>query len=460
VSDCWRSVLRVIRDGSDLSSGSFIARPSGYDAVPLQNDNPGFVAQASDLVERYGSPLFVFDEQTLRENYRELRRELDDRYPDSHIHYAVKANYNLGLLSILQSEGCAAEVYGDCEMSGALQAGFEPGDLMLTGMNRRQQTIETALEHGVNRLLVDNATELEKVCDAADATGSRPGVLIRGNPAMEVPTNPDIATATRESKFGLDIASGHAMEVAKAAADATAVVLEGVHLHIGSQITSAEPYEIATREIVEFAAAIRDQTGVEIETVDMGGGFPVSYDETMPSPAVIVAQIATAIEDSCREHGLAEPTLLLEPGRRIVGSAGALLTTVGVIKETPYATFAVLDAGSTLLGDWRYPIYTPVNEPETHSYDVAGPLCYTGDVIAEDVTLPELTMGDVVVVDRVGAYTLTGAGHTNAEPLPPAVLLDLDGEPHVIRKRETCEDVFEKDVVPPKSDNETPSRNL
>lgn len=428
--------------------------------MPSQNQNPTLVDRGSDLVERYGSPLFVFDEHTLQENYRELRQELDDRYPDSRIHYAVKANYNLGLLSLLQNEGCAAEVYGNCEMSGALQAGFEPDDLVLTGMNRRQEEIETALERGVDKLLVDNATELEKICDAADATETRPDVLIRGNPAMEVPTNPGIATATRESKFGLDIASGRAMEVAEAAADATGVVLEGVHLHIGSQITSAEPYGIATREMIEFVAAIRDRTGVEIGTLDMGGGFPVSYDETMPSPAAIVDQIATAIEDGCRKHGLAEPTLLLEPGRRIVGSAGALLATVGVIKETPYATFAVLDAGSTLLGDWRYPIYTPTDEPETHSYDVAGPLCYTGDVIAEDVTLPELTRGDVVVVDRVGAYTLTGAGHTNAEPLPPAVLIDSDGEPHVVRKRETCEDVFEKDLVPPSSDNEMPSRNV
>lgn len=416
--------------------------------MELESRQSFLADHAVDFVDEFGTPLYVFDESTLRANYRTLRKSLDRHYPNARVHYAVKANYNLGVLSVLRDEGCGAEAYASCELSGALAAGFDPDDVVLTGMNRRQEHVESALERGVSRFLVDNETELEKVIDGAEATDTRPNVLIRGNPAMAVPTTPRIATATRESKFGLDIESGRAMAVARTAAESNAVTLEGVHLHMGSQIEHAEPYGIAVAEMLAFAASIRDELGVEIEVLDMGGGFPMVYDVSMPEPESIIQQIGSAIEEGCDVHELPEPRLLLEPGRWIAGTAGALLATVGVVKETPHATFAVLDAGSKLLGNWPYPIYAPTDAPETQEYHVAGPLCYSGDIIAEDVSLPELSRGDLLVIDRAGAYTLVSADNTNAEPIPAAVLVDGDREPWLIRERETCEDVFSKDVIP------------
>lgn len=405
-------------------------------------------AHESTIAE-YGTPAFVFFEAELRRNYRELRESLDDHYPDSRIHFAAKANFNLAVLSVLADEGCGAEAFSGCELSATRRAGFEPADTLLTGMNRDQGAIERALREGVGHLLVDNAAELDRIEAAAGETGTTPRVLLRGNPAMEVPTHPDIATATRESKFGLDIDSGRAMAVAKRIVESERVELAGVQLHAGSQIRAAEPYAVATRAMLDFAADIRDDLGVEIDVLDMGGGLPIPYDEAVPGTDEIVETIADAIEDRCTEHGLARPTLCLEPGRRLVGTAGALVGTVGAIKETPAGTFAILDVGTNAVGThWQYPIYALAGGEATRTYDVAGPLCYSGDVVQEDVPLPELTRGDRLVVDRVGAYSLASASHTNATPKPPVLLVRENGDTNLIRARETCTDVFGEDRVP------------
>ncbi|MFB6194651.1 MAG: diaminopimelate decarboxylase [Haloplanus sp.] len=410
-------------------------------------------------LDSYGTPLVVFFESDLRRNYRELRATLDDHYPDSRVHFAVKSNFNLGILSVLEDAGCGAEAFSGCELSATLEAGFSPGEVLLTGMNRSQREIERALEAGVGHLLIDNAAELDRVEAAAAETGERPRVLLRGNPAMEVPTLPEVATATRESKFGLDVASGRAMAAAERIVDSDRLELAGVQLHIGSQIQAAEPYGVATRAMLDFAADVRDDLGVEIDVLDMGGGLPVPYDDDVPAAETIVETIATAIADACETHGLAEPTLFLEPGRRLVGNAGALVGTVGAIKETPHATFAVLDVGTNAVGSyWAYPIYAldagetrsggGADGDDSRSYDVAGPLCYTGDVIQEDVSLPELARGDRLVIDRIGAYSLASATHTNAMPRPPVVLVRESGDVDLLRPGETCADVIGSDRVP------------
>lgn len=406
-------------------------------------------AHGRDLVAEFGSPLYVFYEEDLRRSYETMRDALDEHYPDSEIYFAVKANYLLAVLSVLRDAGANAEAYARCELQATQRAGFDATDVLLTGMNRRPADLERALGLGVRYLLVDNAAEAEKVIRAAESTGVTANVLVRGNPAMEVPTHPEVATATRESKFGLDIESGRAMAVARRLTEADAVTLAGVQLHVGSQVRGVEPYGVAARAMLAFAAEIRDELGVEIDVLDLGGGFPVPYDEDVPDTDAILAHMAEAIRDACEEHRLAEPTVFCEPGRRLVAEAGALISTVGVVKNTPHADFAVLDAGTNAVSSyWPYPIYALSEEPATEEYHVAGPLCYSGDVLSEDVSLPELSPGDLLAVDRIGAYSLGSASHTNAEPKPPVVLVDESGEPRLVRERETCEDVLGRDRIP------------
>jgi len=290
---------------------------------------------------------------------------------------------------------------------------------------------------------------LEKVRNAAAETGTHPQVLIRGNPAMAVPTHPEIATATRESKFGLDIESGRALAVAADAVAADELSLAGVQLHVGSQIRGVEPYEVAARELLGFAAEIREETGVEIDVLDLGGGFPVPYDEAVPDTEGLVAAMADAVRTAATDHDRSEPELFVEPGRRLVGNAGTLLAEVSVLKETPHSTFAVLDAGTNAVSShWPYPIYAVSDAEATTEYDVAGPLCYTGDVIQEGVALPELERGDVLAIDRIGAYSLGSASHTNAEPKPPVALVRESAEVELIRAGESCADVLGDDRVP------------
>ena len=404
---------------------------------------------APALVDRYGSPLYVFFESDLRENYRTLRRVLDAYYPDSTVYFATKANYNLGVLSVLRDAGCHAEAYARCELSAIRAAGFDASDVLLTGLNRREANVKCALEWGVERLLVDNATELDRVAAAARATDTDPDVLVRANPAMAVPTHPEVATATRQTKFGLDVESGRAMAVARAAADADRVSLVGVQLHLGSQIRDPEPYAVAADALCAFAADVRDEIGIELGVLDLGGGFPVPYDGAVPGTATIVETLATGVSEACEGYGLTRPHLFLEPGRRLVGNAGTILGTVGVLKETPYASFAVLDAGTNAVSSyWPYPIYALPDRDGEREYHVAGPLCYSGDVIQEDVRLPPLERGDLLAVDRIGAYSLGSATHTNAEPKPPVVLVREDGTPDLVREGETCEDVLGSDRVP------------
>ncbi len=404
---------------------------------------------ADDLVSAFGSPLYAFFEDDLRTNYDTLRGALDEQYPNSEVHFAVKANYNLGILSILRDAGCKAEAYARCELTATQRAGFDPENVLLTGMNRTPADIERALDWGVSHLLIDNATELEKVVVAAEATGAVPDVLIRGNPAMDVPTHPEVATATLESKFGLDIESGRAMAVAEKAVESDAVSLAGVQLHVGSQVRGVEPYGVAAREMLGFAADVRDELGVEIDVLDLGGGFPVPYDEDVPATEDIVSYMADTIRESCEAHNLSEPKLFVEPGRRLVGNAGTFVATVGVIKETPFADFVVLDGGTNAVSSyWPYPVYAVKDRDPGQEYHVAGPLCYSGDVISEDVSLPQLGPGDLVAVDRIGAYSLGSASHTNAEPKPPVVLVRSDGTHDLLRRRETCDDVLGRDSIP------------
>jgi diaminopimelate decarboxylase len=316
-------------------------------------------------------------------------------------------------------------------------------------MNRRREDLKRAMRAGVRRFLVDNETEYRRLSAAAAATGQTPQVLLRGNPAMSVPTHPDIATATRESKFGLDIDSGRALAVAEQIVEDERVSLAGVQLHVGSQIDGVEPYAVAAEELLSFADSVRAETGVEIDVLDLGGGFPVPYDDTVPETERIVATIGETIRSTVEEYGLEPPTLFLEPGRRLVGNAGTLLGTVGVIKRTPDRRFAVLDAGTNAVSShWPYPIYAVDGGDSTETYDIAGPLCYTGDVIQEAVELPQLEAGDVLAVDRVGAYSLGSASHTNAEPKPPVVLVRENGTVDEVRSRETCTDVTHRDAIP------------
>lgn len=397
----------------------------------------------------HGTPVYVFWEDTLRSNYREFRSVLDEQYPDSEIHFAVKANFNPAVLSVLRDEGCSAEVFASGEIHAAEAAGFDPETLLVTGMNRPIDRIERALQDGITEFLVDNEAELERLVTAAANTGVRPRILIRCNPAMDVPTHPDIATATHETKFGLDIESGRAMAVAERAASESAVELAGIQLHIGSQIDSVVPYEAATQELCSFAIEVRDKLGVTIDILDLGGGFPVAYDEDVPAIEAFVERIASTIEATTSSADFPAPTLYLEPGRRLVGDAGTLVSTVGVVKETPYATFAVLDTGTNAVSSyWPYPIYALSDAEPTESYHVAGPLCYSGDVIAEDVSLPELSPGDRLAIDRIGAYSLGSASHTNATPKPPIVLVRSDGTVETIRRPEEPVDVFRNAVVP------------
>lgn len=409
----------------------------------VENRAGRLVEHADDVLSAVGTPAIVFFEADLRESYGRLRRALDEHYPYSTVHVAVKANFTPAILSAFADEGAHAEAYAGCEIEAAARAGFEPDEILVTGMNRDDQRVRDALRSGTRRFLVDNHSELRALASIAEEVGTQAEVMLRVNPELEIPTHPDIATGTRDSKFGMSVSTGAAMDAVRRTVESDAVVFHGLQCHLGSQIESVAPYREATRGLLAFAGDLKRETGATVDALDLGGGFPVEYDDPVPPIEEYVSVVADTIAETCAELGIDEPALYLEPGRYLLAPSGTLLGEVGVLKETPERTFAVLDAGTnTVLTRQSIPIYAPYNGGPTEEYDVVGPLCHSGDVFAESVELSRLAEGDVVALDRVGAYTIGRETNMNGVPMPPIVLVESDGDHRVVRERQTCADVI------------------
>lgn len=402
--------------------------------------------QAGRVLADVGTPVLVFFEADMRESYDRLRTALDDQYPESSVYVAVKANFLPDVLGLFSEWGARAEAFANCEIEAAMRAGFDPGDVLVTGMNWDADRIDRALASGVDTFLVDNRSDLATLRSVTVEADRRCDVLLRVNPELDVPTHPDIATGTPGSKFGMELSGGDVMAAARTVAGDDHLRLHGLQTHLGSQIDGPTPYQTATRALVELAADVERETGVAVDTIDVGGGFPVTYDEQVPPIEEYVSVIAETVRSACTDFGIDPPELCLEPGRYLFAPSGALLCSVGLLKETSSATYAVLDTGkNTVLAQQSVPIYAPFTDGPSREYSVAGPLCYSGDVFADGVLLPELDPGDVVALDRVGAYAIGRETHFNGMPMVPVVVVDADGGYEVVRERETCVDVLPSD---------------
>ncbi|MBX0288604.1 diaminopimelate decarboxylase [Haloarcula salinisoli] len=398
---------------------------------------------ADEVAESVGTPALIFFEADVRRQYDRLRSALDAHYPDSTVHVAVKANLVPGLLGLLADRGANAEAYANCEFEVARRADFDPADILLTGMNRDESTVRRILQAGTSQILVDNISELRSLASVSRDLGIQCDVLLRVNPAVDIPTHPAITTGDRGSKFGMSVASGSALEAVRRTVDADGLRLHGLHCHLGSQIDSVEPYKVATQSLMDFVAEVRKETDETVDVLDIGGGFPIQYRESVPDIEAYAAAIGNEITAACTREGLDPVELYLEPGRYLLGPCGTLLGSVGVLKETPERRFAVLDAGTnTVLTRQEVPIYSPDADGEERTYAVVGPLCYSADVFDENVTLQRLAEGDLVAIDKVGAYTVGREMHLNGAPRPPIVIIGDDGHRRVVREREACEDVI------------------
>ena len=389
------------------------------------------------IVERVGTPVYVYSAAAIRDAYRAIDGAFAD-YPHA-IHYALKANSTLAIARLLRSLGSAADANSGGEIEVALRAGFSPAQLVFTGVGKTRAELECAIAHDVGTINAESAGELTRIADVARDAGRVARVALRVNPDIDAQSHPNISTGLRSNKFGVPLQDARA--IYRERVDVPSLRFVGVHVHIGSQITTAEPLRRAAQTVASLALELRDD-GVPLEHVDLGGGLGIAYEGR---PMITPEEYAAAVLPELRRVNL---PVVLEPGRAIVGHSGALIARVVDVKQYPDGRrFAVLDAGMTeLMRPALYGSYhriVPVGSPRAgdSSWDIVGPICESSDVFARDRQMSDLCVDDLIAVLDTGAYGAVMASTYNRRPLAPEVLVD-EGRWTVIRRRQTLDDLL------------------
>jgi diaminopimelate decarboxylase len=414
----------------------------------------------SRLANEHGTPLYVFCETTLRERVETYRAALKRFYTGrGEIAYASKAYLSLAMAQLMADEGVHLDVVSGGELYVSRRAGFPPDRVHFHGNNKSGDELQQALSAGVGRIVVDNFHELNTLARLAGSRRFAPvRIWLRVVTGVRARTHAHLQTGHHEAKFGFPIATGDAERALTAAMQLPALTVAGLHCHIGSQITDAEPMADNARLLVEFAAAMRDRHGFILRELSPGGGWGVPTTEAdEPAPIeVYVRAVSLAVTQACRASNLDLPHLVLEPGRSIVAPAGVAVYTAGARKDLPGGpTYVSVDGGIAdnirpALYDARY---TAVSIPQqarseeriVEHVTIAGKFCESSDVLIRGIELPRLVPGDLVAVPMAGAYTLAMSSNYNHAPRPAAVIVK-DGRARLMQRRETYADLVARDM--------------
>ncbi len=389
------------------------------------------------LAAQYGTPLYVYSRATLERHWHAFNDALGD-HPHL-ICYAVKANSNIGVLSVLAKLGSGFDIVSGGELARVIEAGGDMSKVVFSGVGKTPEEIEFALQQGIHCFNVESEPELERINAVAGKLGKKAPISLRINPDVDAKTHPYISTGLKANKFG--IARERAVEVYSLAASLEHLNVVGMDCHIGSQLTETGPFVDALDRLLELVDELSAK-GIEISHLDVGGGLGVTYkDETPPHPKEYAKAIAAKMAG--REH----LTLIMEPGRAIAANAGIMLTKVEFVKEGEDKSFAIVDAAMndlirpSLYSAWMSII--PVDENPAHKphvYDVVGPICETGDFIGKDRELA-IAPGDLLAVRSAGAYGFVMASNYNTRCRPAELLVDKS-DVHVVRERENLKDLW------------------
>jgi len=400
------------------------------------------------IAREVGTPAYVYSLATLKRHFKVFDQAFSKV---RHIVcFSVKANSNLALLRAFAKEGSGFDIVSGGELFRALKVGADPTKIVFSGVGKKREEIEYALNSGILMFNVESEQELLALNDIASSMGKRAPISLRVNPDVDPQTHPYISTGMKKAKFGVDIKKS--LETYRKAVSLRNVEVVGVDCHIGSQLTSITPFVDALAKVREYLdrvlAGEMKKEGAQIRYLDLGGGLGINYhDETPPLPDEYAKAIVEGLE------GL-DVTLILEPGRVIVGNAGILLTEVQYIKETDSKNFVIVDGGmNDLIRPALYGSYQAIqpvveNRAQKIVADVVGPICESGDFFAKDREIPRPQRGDLLAIMSAGAYGFTMASNYNSHPKPPEVLVDGD-QYYVIRRRESFDDLINGEVIPP-----------
>jgi len=408
------------------------------------------------LAQEYGTALMLMDESIIRGRCRTYKQAMAEYLPAGSMPlYASKALSFKRMYEIMKEEGMGIDVVSSGELHTAIRAGFPLEKAFFHGNGKTDFDIRFAMENHMGHFVCDNADEL----DAIDAEAARQGicqkVLLRLTPGIDPHTHAKINTGRIDSKFGAAIETGQAEELILRALGKEHVQLDGYHCHIGSQIFEHDPFCDAAVLMLQFAAQIKEKHGYTPKILNLGGGMGVPYTENDPviDYAANIRSIGKLVSDTCRNLGLEEPVVLMEPGRSIVADAGITLYSVTSIKKIPgFKNYAAINGGMT--DNPRYTLYQSsytvlpadrMNDQRDFVCTIAGCCCESGDLIQEDVSLPEPKRGDLIAVLTTGAYNYSMASNYNRVPRPPVVMIGENG-PYVAVRREKLEDLTAYDL--------------
>ena len=389
------------------------------------------------IAKEQGTPCYIYSHATLTRHFQAFDQAFA-AVPHI-IAFAMKANSNLAVLRIMASQGSGADIVSGGELFRAVQAGMPPNKIVFAGVGKSHNEIRYALETDILLFNVESSAELQSINEVAREMGMHARVALRINPNIDPKTHPYIATGMQKSKFG--IAANRALEEFQHAVSLSNIQVIGVHTHIGSQLTQISPFVDSLKKVVGLIETLKSH-GMPIRYLNIGGGLGITYsNETPPHPKELAKAMMPLLQN-------AQCEIILEPGRVIVGNAGILLTRVLYVKTTDAKTFIIVDAAmNDLIRPSLYEAYHEIL-PVRHSpdapeerYDIVGPICESGDFLAQNRTMPSVKAGDLLAVMSAGAYTFTMASNYNSRPRGPEILVK-GGDSFVIRKRESYDDLI------------------
>ncbi|MBR97880.1 MAG: diaminopimelate decarboxylase [Dehalococcoidia bacterium] len=408
----------------------------------------------TSLAEKYGTPLYVYDEVTIRTMARQFISEFTSRYSKTKVAYASKAFLNKSMAKIAHEENLELDVVSGGEIATAAAAGFPTAKMHFHGNNKTPQELTEAVSSGVETIVVDGFQELDLLNQIAQSLNVVQGIMLRLSPSIDAHTHGHTTTGILDVKFGFSIETGESSIAIRQALQSSNLDLKGIHFHLGSPIFELEPYSTAIDTVLEYLSQFTSE-GLNLREFSPGGGFAIGYTQGNPPPPISsYAEVITSmLKTKCSDLGIDPPDLIIEPGRSIVGRAGVAVYTVGVIKEIPTVrTYVSLDGGMgdnirpALYGsEYEAVLANKVLNSNKKTVTLAGKYCESGDLLVKDISLPHIDPGDIVAIPSSGAYCLAMSSNYNMNPRP-AVVMVSEGKSRLIRKRETYKDLIALDL--------------
>ncbi len=412
----------------------------------------------TELIEKHGSPLYLYDEERIRENCRMYKKALEENFgSDALALYASKAASFKRIYEIIKEEGLGTDVVSSGEIYTAKLAGFPLSKAYFHSNNKTDADIAYAIDEGIGYFVVDNIEELSVINRTAAKKAILQKILLRITPGIDPHTYAAVATGNVDSKFGSAIETGQAMEITKAALSMQNIKLSGFHCHVGSQVFDSDVFLRSSSAMLEFIRDVSDELGFVPEELDLGGGFGVRYTECDPYIDVekIISELASHIKRSAKTLGISIPKIRIEPGRSIVADAAITLYTVGTVKRIPgYKSYVSVDGGMT--DNPRFALYGSkytmalagrMNDDYGFKCSVVGRCCESGDILGEEIMLPsDISRGDILAVFTTGAYNYAMASNYNRVTRLPIVMIDKDGRDYLAVRRESLADVVKNDI--------------